>query len=91
MDKEMKNMPRVPKNAMAPKEEQKEYEDEDGEEMDASCDLETLLAAETIKNDPARMAGVKEAYEEKTKAMKSLRSIKDLKTAYKAKYEKKNA
>lgn len=88
MDKEMKNMPRVPKNAMAPKE---EYENEDGEEMDACCDLETLLAAEAIKNDPARMAGVKEAYEEKSKAMKSLRSIKDLKIAYKAKYENKNA
>lgn len=76
--------PRVPKNAMAAKEE-KDDEKEDAEEMarQGGWDLDTLLAAEEIKKNPEKMKFVMKALDKKEQGFKS---IAELKMAYDAKF-----
>lgn len=85
-----KEMPKVPKEAMAAKEDSAEDKKEDAEEMlrQGKWDLDSILAAEEIKGDEKRMKYVMKAMETKEKGF---RSIQELKDAYKAKYEKNNA
>lgn len=70
-------MPRTPKDAMAPKIDKPEP-DEDDKMRNGEYDMEHLLKAEDIKNDPDRMKYVGKAHDKKTVAM---RSIADLKMA----------
>lgn len=67
-------LPRTPKNAMADKPEP----DEDDKMRNGEYDMDHLLKAEDIKNDPDRMKYVAKAHDKKTVAM---RSIADLKIA----------
>lgn len=74
-------LPKTSPAAMAAKPTEKTEEDLD---RDGDFDLEDLLRAERIKNDPKRMERVFKAHEKKHT---QLRSIEDLKTAYRAKFE----
>ncbi len=68
------DLPRTPKNAMAPAAEKPEED----LERDGHFDLEHLMKAEEIKKDPLRMDYVHKAHEKKSAQM---RSIADLKVA----------
>jgi hypothetical protein len=62
----------------APKPEAAPEKDEMGKMMDGQMDLDHLLRAEEIKQDPSRMEYVHKAHEKK---MGGMRSIADLKMA----------
>lgn len=70
------------KNPLAPKEDDA---DEKEGEMNGSMDLETLMRAKEIENDAKRMNYVLKALDKK---QASIKSIEDLKTVYRMKYEK---
>lgn len=82
----MDQMPRTPAKAMAPMA-QPPADDESAENeklRNGEMDLEHLMKAEDIKNDPEKMEYVHKAHAKKSR---SLRSIEDLKNVYRAKYE----
>lgn len=70
-------MPRTPKEAMAPKHPDSEKSEED-KLRDGEWDMDALMKAEEIKGDNGRMEYVHKAHEKRSKAM---RSIADLKMA----------
>lgn len=79
MGMHMEEMANVPEGAMAEKEERSE-EDRD---RDGRYDLDTLLAAEEIRNNPEKM---KYAMAHGKKKMAAITSIEDLKTVREAKF-----
>ncbi len=75
-------MPRTPKEAMAPKDSDKASERSEEDKLrSGEMDLDHLMRAEDIKNDPEKMEFVHKAHAKKTVAM---RSIADLKMASQA-------
>lgn len=75
-------LPRTPKDAMAPAEPLPVPQKTDMEKMqDGNYDLDHLLKAEDIKADPEKMNWVQKAHDKKSTAM---RSIADLKMASQA-------
>lgn len=70
------DLPRTPKEAMAPKVDNERSEEE--KLRNGEMDLDHLMRAEEIKNDPEKMEYVHRAHGKKSVAM---RSIADLKIA----------
>lgn len=79
-------MPRTPKDAMAPKETVAQERSEEEKLRNGEIDLDHLMRAEDIKGDNERMEYVHKAHAKKTTAM---RSIADLKMAGQALAQKK--